>query len=106
MPDTDVNAAEARAPARPSAPKQQAQGLQLFPLLIKHYKTALVLLLIYFIGYIGLSPTWIVIGYFVYAVNSEFQKVKAAKRTYCSEAAIDEKAAILARVDELPAWVS
>ena len=85
---------------------QQTQGLQLLPLLTRHYKTALLLLLVWFMGYFGFSTTWVLIGFFFHVINKEYQKVKKAKRAFAEAAVIDEKAAILARVEELPAWVS
>jgi hypothetical protein len=57
-------------------------------------------------GYFGFSTTWVLIGFFFHVINKEYQKVKKAKRAFAEDAAVNEKAAILARVEELPAWVS
>lgn len=80
-------------------------GVQLLPLLIRYFKFVGVLLLIWLLGYFGFSTAWVMIGLFVYMSNNEYKKIKDAKKAFNRHAVLNEKEAILARVDELPAWV-
>lgn len=81
------------------------QGIQLLPLLIKYFKFCGVLVAIWLLGYFGFSTAWIMIGLFMYMSNEEYKKVKEAKKGFTRQAVLNEKSAILARVEELPAWV-
>lgn len=93
----------AAAAAKP--PRTQAQGVQLLGLALKSIKVAALLLAVWLIGYLGFSVTWVLIALICYVVGEEYKKTKEAKRAYVKQAVEDEQGAILARVDELPAWV-
>ena len=82
------------------------QGVQLLPLLKTYFKTAGLLLLVWLVGYFGFSSSWLIIGLFFHVASEEYKKIKHAKRAYAQHAMHNEKQAILARVDELPSWVS
>ncbi|ELU02460.1 hypothetical protein CAPTEDRAFT_201276 [Capitella teleta] len=84
----------------------QTQGVQLLPLITKYFKTAGVLLLAWSAGYFRFSSTWVLIGMFFYVINEEYRKVKSSKRAFAQQAILNEKQAILARVDELPSWMN
>ena len=84
----------------------QAQGVQLLPLLMKYFRFAGLLLLVWVVGYFGFSATWVMIGLFFFVANEEYRKRKEAKRAFAQDTqTTTEKTAILARVDELPSWV-
>ena len=85
--------------------KLSPQGMQLIPLLTKFFKSMGGFLAVWSAGYFGFSTAWVMIGVFVYMANDEYKKVKDAKREYARDAAVNEKQAILARVEELPSWV-
>ena len=57
-------------------------------------------------GYMNMSSAWIMIGVFAFLANEEYKKVKDAKRSFARDAAVNERKAITARVEELPSWVS
>ena len=85
----------------------QTQGVQLMSLMMKYFKTAGFLLSVWTLGYFRFSSSWILLALFFYIGNEEFRKGKDAKRSFSRDAAVrTEQRAILARVDELPAWVS
>lgn len=92
------------APAKPS--RTQTQGVQLLSLGLKSAKVAAMLLVVWLIGYVGLSVTWVLIALVCYVVGNEYSRNRETKRAYAKQAVIDEQKAILARVDELPSWVS
>lgn len=91
------------APAKPS--RTQTQGVQLLSLGLKSAKVAAMLLVVWLIGYVGLSVTWVLIALVCYVVGNEYSRNRETKRAYAKQAVIDEQKAILARVDELPSWV-
>ena len=82
---------------------EQVQFLQY---LIKYFKYAGLSFVIWLVGYTKFSVAWVFIALFGYMMNEEYKKAKASKSAFAKEAAINEKDAILARVDELPSWVS
>lgn len=85
----------------------ETQGVQLMSLLMKYFKTAGFLLSVWTLGYFRFSSSWILFALFFYIGNEEWRKGKDSKRAFARDAALgNEQRAILARVDELPAWVS
>ena len=82
------------------------QGVQLLPLLIKYFKSVGFLLGVWVLGYFRFSSTWVMVGLLAYMLNEEYRKIKDSKRKFAAEAVKNEKAAILARCEELPSWVS
>ena len=89
-----------------SVQRQQTQGTQLMPLIVQYFKTAGLLFLVWVVGYFGFSATWVIVGLFFFVVNEQYRKVKEAKKKFAQQAVQNERQAILARVDELPSWVS
>lgn len=96
-------------PPQDSRPKTAArpppQGMQLLQLLTKFFKNMGVLMSVWTAGYFQCSTAWVMIGLFVYLANEEYKKVKDSKRSFARDAAVNERQAILARVEELPSWV-
>ncbi|KAK2179487.1 hypothetical protein NP493_487g01004 [Ridgeia piscesae] len=89
-----------------SGAQTETQGVQLMSLMMKYFKTAGFLLSVWTLGYFRFSSSWILLALFFYIGNEEFRKGKDAKRSFSRDAASrTEQRAILARVDELPAWV-
>ena len=106
VPATPTTLAPGAVPKeRKSKQRTQAQGIQLLPLLIRSLKISGMLLLVWIVGYLGFSVTWVIIGLVFYVVADEYRKVKKSKTAYAKQAVVNEQEAILARVDELPSWV-
>ena len=83
------------------------QGIQLMSLITKYFKTAGFLMSVWSLGYFRFSSSWILLALFFYISNEEFRKGKDAKRAFARDVATgSEQKAIMARVEELPAWVS
>ena len=85
---------------------QQPQGIQLVSLLKNFFKKMGVMISAWAFGYMNMSSAWIMIGVFAYLANEEYKKVKDAKRSFARDAAVNERKAITARVEELPSWVN
>lgn len=61
---------------------------------------------IYLVGYLNFSPAWFVAPVILSVVRDEWKKTKELKRNVAKASALsNEKDVILARIDELPAWV-
>jgi len=84
--------------------RTQTQGTQLLPLLIKSVNVGGLLLAVWVVGYHEFSVTWVLVPLFGYVAYTEYKKSKATKTA--RKLMADEPQAILARVDELPSWVS
>jgi hypothetical protein len=63
--------------------------------------------LIYFFGYMGWSVAWILGPVILSVARDQWRKESELKRNIAKASALaNEKDVILARIDELPAWVS
>lgn len=61
---------------------------------------------IYLLGYFNISPAWLIGPLILSVIRDEWKKEKEIKRNIAKAAAMsNEKEVILARIDELPAWV-
>lgn len=81
----------------------QTQGINLLPLVLKWLRVAGILLAIWLVGYFGFNLTWVLVaelGYVGYAVYRGKKKAVASRAI-----SMEEDEPVLARVDELPAWV-
>ena len=87
-------------------PPPQVRQPQYLAHLIKYFKYAGVLFLVWNVGFWRFSPSWVLLALFFYMLNEEYRKTKEARIAFAKEAMVDEKKAILARTDELPSWVS
>ena len=74
--------------------------------LVKYFKQAGLLFAVWGVGWFEFSPSWVLLGLFGYMLNEEYRRVKTKKFEFAKQAVVNEKAAILARTDELPSWVS
>lgn len=81
----------------------QTQGINLLRLVLNWLRVAGFLLAIWLVGYFGFNLTWVllgVLGYVGYAVY------RGAKTALASQSiSLEEDEPVLARVEELPAWV-
>lgn len=63
--------------------------------------------IVYLFGYFNISPAWLLGPLVLSVLREEWKKEKQLKRNIAKAAALsNEKDVILARVDDLPAWVS
>lgn len=62
---------------------------------------------IYLLGYFNISPAWLIGPIVLSVMRDQWKKEKEMKRNVAKASALtNEKDVILARIDELPAWVS
>lgn len=62
---------------------------------------------IYLVGYLNISPAWLLCPLILSVMRDQWKKEKEIKRNIAKTSALtNEKDVILARIDELPAWVS
>ncbi len=85
---------------------QRSDQVEFLQYVIKYFKYAGLLCLVWVTGYTKFSVSWVLIALFAYMLNEEYRKIKTSKIAFAKEAVLNEKDAILARVDELPSWVS
>ena len=86
--------------------RTRTQGVHLLPLLLSAVQVGGALFVVWLVGYWGFSLTWVLVGLLVYVGRDEYAKSKKGTKEFAQQANVDERQAILARVDELPSWVS
>ncbi|KAK3105614.1 hypothetical protein FSP39_001841 [Pinctada imbricata] len=72
---------------------------------VKYIKLAGLSLAVWFAGYFKFSPSWLLIGLVAFVWKDRQNKRKALQIKIQQETALNEKEAILARVEDLPSWV-
>ncbi|XP_066299725.1 extended synaptotagmin-2-like isoform X4 [Branchiostoma lanceolatum] len=74
--------------------------------LIKKYAIQLgILVVVWLVGYWAFSVSWIMLGLFVWMWREKKQKAKEFKIKTARNAAQNEQATVLARLEDLPSWV-
>ena len=71
-----------------------------------YFKKAAMVLAVWATGYFKFSPSWLLLGLVVYVWKEKQQAKKKNTIAIAQEVARDEKGVILARVEDLPSWVS
>lgn len=91
-----------------AAAKKKAAGdeTQLLPIIIRYFKLAGLALSVYIFGYTQFSPSWILLGLVVYVWKEKHTQRKHLRIKIQQQLAKDEESTILARVEDLPSWVS
>ncbi|BES97177.1 Hypothetical protein NTJ_09991 [Nesidiocoris tenuis] len=88
------------------ATRQIGTGSSIVHLLYNFSKQAGKLAIVYLFGYFNISPAWLLAPVVLSVLREEWGKEKELKRNIAKAAALsNEKEVILARVDDLPAWV-
>ena len=98
-----------QAVSKTSPEKKETEREQppvLLSLLVTYFKLVGLLLGVWFLGYFNFSASWVFIGLFVYIFNLRYRAKKEIQINIAQEMARNEKQAILARVEDLPSWVS
>ncbi|KAG8275947.1 Extended synaptotagmin-3 [Homalodisca vitripennis] len=86
---------------------RQVGGSGIFDILKHASKQIAAFGIIYLIGYFNISPAWLLGPLVLSVMRDQWKKNKELKRNVAKASALsNEKDVILARIDELPAWVS
>ncbi|XP_023302647.2 extended synaptotagmin-2 isoform X1 [Lucilia cuprina] len=92
---------DADAPAKPSTAEDS-----IFAVLYTVAKKVAIVGSIYAVGYMGWSVAWLIAPVILSVARDRFRKTTEHKRNIAKASAMaSEKEVILARIDELPAWV-
>lgn len=88
--------------------KQPAKKTELAILnfVLKYLKLVGGALLIWFMGWLGLSYVWIICGFFIYVFWRMNQDGRKTRRDAFREATEKEQQVVEARMEDLPSWVS
>ena len=88
-------------------PKKIGANSNILHLLYAFGKHLSKIAIVYLFGYFNVSPAWLLGPVVLTVLREEWKKEKTLKRNIAKAAALsNEKDVILARVDDLPAWVS
>lgn len=96
-----------RPASKPPEPAKQAREIlrtTLGSLVYKFAKGILIAGSLYLMGWLNLSPAWLLIGVGSYVAQKNYIEQKRIRSGITS--ADQEKASILATIEDLPAWVS
>ena len=86
--------------------RTREQGTRLIPIIRKTVRIAVPILVVWTAGWWQFNVSWVVVGSLVYAAGWEYRRIKRIKKALSIENLTEEEQeAMLARVDELPAWV-
>ena len=72
----------------------------------RYFKLAGVVGAVWLVGYTRFSVSWLLLALVLYVWKERTGKAKQHKTRIAQEIAKDEKSVILARVEDLPSWVS
>lgn len=87
--------------------QKKVGGSSIFHIISHVTKQVGTVAIIYLLGYFNISPAWLIGPLILSVIRDEWKKEKEIKRNIAKAAAMsNEKEVILARIDELPAWVS
>lgn len=87
---------------KPAAKKTE---LAILNFVIKYLKLVGGALLIWFMGWLGLSYVWLICGFFVYVLWRMNQDERKTRRDAFREAVEREHEVVEARMEDLPSWV-
>ena len=97
----------AAAASKDAPPKPSTAEDSIFAVLYTVAKKVAIVGSIYFVGYMGWSVAWLIAPVILSVARDRFRKTTEHKRSIAKASAMaSEKEVILARIDELPAWVS
>ncbi|CAH3120834.1 unnamed protein product [Porites lobata] len=106
--ENPANPKEGEATAAPQdEQKKPAKKTELAILnfVLKYLKLVGGALLIWFMGWLGLSYVWIVTGFFIYVLWRMNQDERKSRRDAFREATEKEQQVVEARMEDLPSWV-
>lgn len=79
--------------------------LAILNFVVKYLKLVGGALLIWFMGWLGLSYVWIIAGFFIYVLWRMNQDERKSRRDAFREATEKEQQVVEARMEDLPSWV-
>ncbi|XP_039297240.1 extended synaptotagmin-2-A isoform X3 [Nilaparvata lugens] len=86
--------------------RQVGSSSGIFKIVYDAAKSVCTVAIIYFFGYMNFSPAWFLAPLIYSVIKNETKKTNEFKRNVAKTSALqNEKDVILARIDELPAWV-
>jgi len=88
------------------AKKTAGDDSLLLPWILQYFKYAGAVLSIWLFGYTRFSPSWLLLGLVVFIWKERTTKRKHLKIQIQQQIALNEQGTILARVEDLPSWVS
>ena len=106
--ENPANPKEGEATAAPQdEQKKPAKKTELAILnfVLKYVKLVGGALLIWFMGWLGLSYVWIIAGFFIYVLWRMNQDERKSRRDAFKEATEKEQQVVEARMEDLPSWV-
>ena len=106
--ENPANPKEGEATAAPQdEQKKPAKKTELAILnfVLKYLKLVGGALLIWFMGWLGLSYVWIITGFFIYVLWRMNQDERKSRRDAFREATEKEQQVVEARMEDLPSWV-
>lgn len=71
----------------------------------QYFKMAAIVFVIWIVGYLGFSVSWLMLALVIYMWREKYAKIKDEQIEIAQHASRDEKSSILARVEDLPSWV-
>jgi len=80
-------------------------GFSLLSTLTRSFKVAGLAVVVWSWGYFGFSIGWVYVALFFHIMNEEYRKIKDSKKAFAQHSLVDEKRAILSKLDEYPSWV-
>jgi len=90
----------------PAAPSRLQVNEDLLVLIKKYAMQLGLLVVVWMVGYWAFSVSWIMLGLFVWMWREKRQKAKEFKIKTARKAAQNEQETVLARLEDLPSWVS
>lgn len=81
------------------------EAVELMPIIVKAFKMAGIGVGVWAWGYLGFSVAWIFVALFFHVASEECRKYKESKKAYALQAVLNEREAILSRVDDHSSWV-
>lgn len=99
---SDETTAPSPTEQKPAAKKTE---LAILNFVIKYLKLVGSALLIWFMGWLGLSYVWLICGFFVYVLWRMNQDERKTRRDAFREAVEREHEVVEARMEDLPSWV-
>lgn len=86
--------------------KAVVEDTLLLNVVTRYFKLAGAVFSVWLFGYRGFSVSWLLLLLVVYVWKERNNKAKKHRTAIAQEIAKDEKSVILARVEDLPSWVS
>ena len=103
---SDIMAGDKKVKDAPAKKKTAGDDTQLVPLILKFFKVSGVAFSVWLLGYTQFSPSWLLIGAALYMWRDKHVSRKHLQMRIQQQLARDEEATIMARVEDLPSWVS